>query len=194
MDPIFFASADEWRAWLERNHGSASEVLVGYWKKGTGRPSMTWPESVDEALCFGWIDGVRRGIDDERYSIRFTPRKARSTWSQVNVRRARELIDAGLMQPAGLAAFEARDEKRSGIYSYEQRKAAKLPRAMEQEFRANEKAWSFFGSRPPGYRRTAIWWVISAKREDTRKRRLATLIADSAAGRTLRHLTRPGGR
>ncbi len=194
MAPVFFSTPAEWRAWLERHQADKSEVLVGFWKKGSGRPSITWPESVDEALCFGWIDGVRKGIDDESYTIRFTPRKARSTWSSVNVKHARELIEEARMTPAGLAAFEARDEKRSGIYSYEQRTAAKLPREEEREFRANKEAWKFFQSRPPSYRQRALWWVISAKREETRARRLATLIADSAAGRTLRHLTLPGKR
>ena len=194
MKPVFFSSPPQWRAWLEANHSDAAEVWVGFWKKGSGRPSITWPESVDEALCFGWIDGVRKGIDESSYMIRFTPRKRRSTWSSVNVKRVGELIDEGRMRPAGLAAFEARDEKRSGIYAYEQRKAAKLTRDQEQQFRANREAWGFFQSRPAGYRQTAIWWVISAKREETRARRLATLIADSAAGRTLRHLTPPGKR
>lgn len=190
----FFTRPEEFRAWLDENHEEGGELWVGFWKKGSGRPSITWPESVDEALCFGWIDGVRRGIDDESYMIRFTPRKRRSTWSSGNVKRVRELIEEGRMRPAGLAAFEARDEKRSGIYSYEQRKAVRLAPEQEREFRANERAWSFFESRPPGYRRQATWWVISAKRPETRERRLATLIADSEAGRTLRHLTRPGDR
>ena len=150
---------------------------------------MTWPESVDEALCFGWIDGVRRSLGEDSYVIRFTPRKARSTWSAVNIDRARELIAEGRMRPAGLAAFEARTDDRSAIYAYEQRHAAKLEPDHEREFRANTAAWEYFQSRPPSYRRTAIWWVVSAKREETRRKRLRTLIEDSAHGRTIRQLT-----
>jgi uncharacterized protein YdeI (YjbR/CyaY-like superfamily) len=191
MEPTFFATPSDFRDWFEQNHESQAELLVGFYKKASGRPSITWPESVDEALCFGWIDGIRRGIDDESYSIRFTPRKPTSTWSSVNIKRVGELTAEGRMRPAGLAAFERRSRERSGIYSYEQRKEAKLEPDQETEFRANEEAWSFFQSQPRGYRRTATYWVISAKREDTRRRRLATLIDDSASGRRLRHLTRP---
>ena len=194
MEPIFFEGPAEFRGWLEKHHDDEAELLVGFHKKGSGRPSMTWPESVDQALCFGWIDGVRRGIDEHSYTIRFTPRKARSTWSVVNVKRAQELVEEGLMRPAGLAAFERRSEDRSGIYSYEQREEAKLDPAAEKEFRANRKAWAFFSDQAPSYRRTATHWVIRAKKEETRRRRLKTLIEDSAAGRTLRHLTRPGKR
>ena len=194
MEPIFFETPAEFRAWLEEHHADEAELLVGFHKKGSGRPSMTWPESVDQALCFGWIDGVRRGIDEHSYTIRFTPRKARSTWSVVNVKRAKELIEEGLMRPAGLAAFERRSEDRSGIYAYEQREEAKLDPAAEKEFRANQKAWAFFSDQAPSYRRTATHWVIRAKKEETRRRRLKALIEDSAAGRTLRHLTRPAKR
>jgi uncharacterized protein YdeI (YjbR/CyaY-like superfamily) len=194
MEPIFFETPAEFRAWLEEHHADEAELLVGFHKKGSGRPSMTWPESVDQALCFGWIDGVRRGIDEHSYTIRFTPRKARSTWSVVNVKRAQELVEEGLMRPAGLAAFERRSEDRSGIYAYEQREEAKLDPAAEKEFRANRKAWAFFSDQAPSYRRTAMHWVIRAKKEETRRRRLKTLIEDSAAGRTLRHLTRPAKR
>jgi uncharacterized protein YdeI (YjbR/CyaY-like superfamily) len=191
VKPVFFATPQEFRAWLEEHHADARELLVGFHKKGSGRPSVTWPESVDEALCFGWIDGIRRSLGDESYTIRFTPRKPRSTWSAVNVRRARELVAEGRVRPAGLAAFEARSATRSGIYSYEQRGRAKLEPEHERELRANASAWEFFQSQPPGYRRTATWWVVSAKREETRRRRLRTLIEDSAEGRTIRHLTRP---
>jgi uncharacterized protein YdeI (YjbR/CyaY-like superfamily) len=194
MEPIFFETPAEFRAWLEEHHADEAELLVGFHKKGSGRPSMTWPESVDQALCFGWIDGVRRGIDEHSYTIRFTPRKPRSTWSVVNVKRAQELVEEGLMRPAGLAAFERRSEDRSGIYAYEQREEAKLDPAAEKEFRANRKAWAFFSDQAPSYRRTATHWVIRAKKEETRRRRLKTLIEDSAAGRTLRHLTRPAKR
>ena len=191
MDPTFFPTPADFRAWLERNHDTKAELLVGFYKKGSGRPSITWPESVDQALCFGWIDGVRRGIDDESYTIRFTPRKVTSTWSSVNIKRVGELTSEGLMRPAGLEAFERRSAAKSGIYSYEQRREAKLDAEQERQFRAHEQAWSFFQSQPAGYRRTATYWVVSAKRDETRRRRLATLIDDSANGRRLRHLTRP---
>ena len=192
MDARFFETPAEFRAWLEAHHASADELLVGYYKKGTGRPSMTWPESVDEALCFGWIDGIRRRIDDESYSIRFTPRRARSVWSAVNITRAGELIEGGRMTPAGLAAFEARDEARSAIYSYEQRHRAALEPEQEQRLRANAAAWEWFQSRPPSWRRAAIYWVTSAKRAETRERRLAALIEGAAAGRMPKALTPPG--
>ena len=194
MEPIFFETPADFRAWLEEHHADRSELLVGFHKKGTGRPSLTWPESVDQALCFGWIDGVRRSLDEHSYTIRFTPRKARSTWSAINIRRAEELIEAGLMNPAGLAALERRSDDRSRIYAYEQRAQAKLDPAAEKEFRANRKAWAFFSEQAPWYRRNATYWVISAKKEETRRKRLRTLIEDSAAGRTLRHLTRPAKR
>lgn len=188
MEPIFFRSAEEFRSWLERHHHSSHEVFVGYHKKGSGKPSMTWEESVDVALCFGWIDGVRRGIDEERYAIRFTPRRPGSTWSARNVGRARELIDRGLMTPAGLAAFEARKEDRSP-YSYERRHQIRLDEALERRFRREARAWKRFREMAPSYRKAAIHWVMSAKREETRERRLATLIEDSAAGRTVPALT-----
>ena len=189
--PQFFADRRAWRRWLEAHHDSAAELWVGFYKKGSGKPSITWPEAVDGALCFGWIDGVRKGIDEERYKIRFTPRRRGSIWSDVNVRRAGELARDGLMHPAGRAAFDARTEARSGIYAYEQRQTATLDPAHEATFRANAAAWTFFQSRPASYRRTATWWVVSAKQEATRLRRLATLIDDSAHGRTLAQLTRP---
>jgi uncharacterized protein YdeI (YjbR/CyaY-like superfamily) len=188
--PTFFATPEAFRAWLEEHHADATELLVGYYKKGSGRPSMTWPESVDQALCFGWIDGVRRRIDDERYSIRFTPRKAQSTWSAVNLRRVPELVALDLMRPAGIAAFERRLAERSSIYAYEQRSTAVLGEDFERQFRANEEAWTFFAAQPAGYRQTAIWWVISAKRDETKRKRLAELIDDSAHERRLARLTR----
>jgi len=186
--PTFFATPDEFRAWLEAHHGTETELVVGFHKKGSGRPSITWPESVDQALCFGWIDGIRRSLDEESYTIRFTPRKPRSTWSAVNINRARELIDEGLMRPAGLAAFEARADDRSAIYSYEQRHSAVLPPEMEERFRANRAAWRFFEAQPPSYRKTAIYWVTSAKKVETRQKRLTTLIEDSANGRRIGQL------
>jgi uncharacterized protein YdeI (YjbR/CyaY-like superfamily) len=189
--PTFFETPDEFRAWLEEHHESAKELLVGFHRKGSGRPSITWPESVDEALCFGWIDGIRRGIDETSYSIRFTPRKPTSNWSSVNIARVAELEKEGRMRPAGRAAFERRSAARSGIYAYEQRKAARLDPDQQREFEsANPQAWAYFDTQPPGYRQQAIHWVVSAKRPETRARRLAPLIEDSAAGRRLRHLTR----
>ena len=188
--PTFFARPAELRAWLERHHADRRELLVGFYKKGSGRPSITWPQSVDEALCFGWIDGVRRSLGEEAYTIRFTPRQARSTWSLVNVNRAGELIAEGRMTPAGLAAFEARSADRTAIYSHERRRAAVLEPEQEARFRAAAEAWEWFQARPPSYRRAAIHWVTSAKRAETRERRLRALIEDSAAGRTIGPLTR----
>jgi uncharacterized protein YdeI (YjbR/CyaY-like superfamily) len=192
MDPTFFATPDEFRAWLQEHHESESELLVGFHKKGSGRSSITWPESVDQALCFGWIDGVRRRIDDDSYSIRFTPRTPSSTWSAVNVRRMKELVEQGLATPAGRAAFERRADDKTAIYSYEQRRAAQLEPEQERRFRANERAWSWFEAQAPSYRRTAIHWVTSAKRPETRERRLTQLIEDSEAGRRIGPLRRAG--
>ena len=192
MAPTFFATPSEFRSWLEENHARVPELSVGFYKTGSGRPSITWPEAVDQALCFGWIDGVRRGIDDVSYMIRFTPRKATSFWSAVNIKRVGELAALGQMTAAGTRAFEQRAGERSGVYSYEQSKTVRLDDAYEQRFRANEQAWNFFTSQAPWYQRAAIWWVVSAKREETRLRRLAALIADSERGRTVAPLTRPG--
>jgi uncharacterized protein YdeI (YjbR/CyaY-like superfamily) len=194
MDVTFFDSPAAFRAWLEANHGAAKELWVGYYKKGSGRPSITWPESVDEALCFGWIDGIRKSVDDVSYTIRFTPRKPRSNWSAVNVARVAELTRLGRMHPAGRKAFEGRAEEKTGVYSYEQRHSAALDEAYTQQFCANQAAWDFFQAQPAGYRRTAIWWVVSAKKEATRLKRLATLIEDSAHGRTIAALARPARR
>ena len=191
MDVVFFETPAMFRAWLEQHHATTQELWVGYYKKGSGKPSITWPESVDEALCFGWIDGVRKTIDDTSYTIRFTPRKARSTWSAVNMKRVEELTRLGRMHPAGLKAFEERSEAKTGVYAYEQRQAAELGEEFERQFRANEQAWAFFQAQPAGYRRTATWWVISAKKDETRRKRLATLIEDSENGRTIGLLTRP---
>jgi uncharacterized protein YdeI (YjbR/CyaY-like superfamily) len=192
--PTFFATPADWRSWLEANHDTATELLVGLYKKGSGRPSITWPESVDQALCFGWIDGVRKRIDDESYTIRFTPRKPTSTWSAVNIKRVKELAEMGLMYPAGLKAYEARADEKSAIYSYEQRHHAALEEAEEQQFRANPKAWEWFQGQAPSYRKAALWWVVSAKQEATRARRLAALIKDSAAGKPVPPLTPRRGR
>jgi uncharacterized protein YdeI (YjbR/CyaY-like superfamily) len=190
MTPTFFATPAEFRAWFEEEHERAQEVWVGFYKKGSGKPSVTWPEAVDEALCFGWIDGQRRGLDAASYVIRFTPRKPRSTWSAVNIKRVEELTAQGRMRPAGLAAFAKRVEDRSRIYAYEQDGGPRLDAAAEELFRANRAAWGFFQARPAWYRRTATWWVISAKRDETKQKRLATLITDSEQGRTIAQLTR----
>lgn len=180
MDPTYFATPVDFRVWLAANHATAGELWVGFYKKGSGRPSITWPESVDEALCYGWIDGLRKRLDDKRYVIRFTPRRRGSIWSEVNQRRVAELSAAGRMQPAGLAAYEARDDDKSRLYSYEARHQPLDP-AYETEFRADVAAWAYWEAQPPHYRRGATHWVMSAKREETRRRRLAALIADSAA-------------
>ncbi len=192
--PTFFATPAEFRAWLEANHETATELLVGFHKKGSGLPSIAWPESVDQALCFGWIDGVRRSLGETSYAIRFTPRTARSNWSAVNITRAQELRDQGLMHPAGLAAFAARSDERSNTYSFEQRGPVELSAGDRETFEANGDAWRFFQSQPPSYRKAAIWWVIGAKRDETRARRLATLIDDSAHERRVRSLTPPAAR
>ena len=183
--PKFFATPEAFRAWFESYHEHETELLVGFYKKVTGKPSITWPESVDEALSFGWIDGKRKSIDEVSYTIRFTPRKARSNWSAINVKRMAVLIAEGRVRPRGLAAFEQRSAERTGIYSYENRKSAKLEPEAEREFRRNKKAWAYFEAEAPSYRTLAIWWVVSAKREETRRSRLATLIADSARGRRI---------
>ncbi|HKF01240.1 MAG TPA: YdeI/OmpD-associated family protein [Candidatus Sulfotelmatobacter sp.] len=174
--PQFFPTLADWRAWLEKHHANTEEFWVGFYKRDSGRPSITWPESVDGALCFGWIDGVRKSIDATSYKIRFTPRKPRSIWSAINIKRAKELSKQRLMHAAGLAAFEKRDGNRSAIYAYEQRKTAKLPSEFDRQFRTNPEAWTFFQSQPPWYQRTSTYWVISAKKEETRVKRLAILI------------------
>ncbi|HEX6925169.1 MAG TPA: YdeI/OmpD-associated family protein [Longimicrobiaceae bacterium] len=187
MQPTFFPTPDDFRRWLAQHHDSARELWVGFYKKGSGRPSITWPESIDEALCFGWIDGVRRSLDEESYVIRFTPRRQGGRWSAINTRRAEELIRGGRMQPAGLRAFEARDpEKPSG--GLRGRNPPELTPEHEARFRANPEAWSHFEAQPPGYRRLVIGWVIGAKQEATRIRRLETLIQHSASGKRVRFM------
>jgi uncharacterized protein YdeI (YjbR/CyaY-like superfamily) len=191
MDATFFATPAEFRHWLEENHETASELWVGFHKTKTGKPSITWPESVDEALCFGWIDAVRKRIDDDSYMIRFTRRKPGSIWSLVNVRKVEELIRQKRMKPAGLKAFEARDEKKTGIYSFEG-SALALDAAAEKELRAHRQAWDFYQKQAPSYRKAAEHWVMGAKKEETRAKRLAQLIEDSEKGARLAHLTSPG--
>jgi uncharacterized protein YdeI (YjbR/CyaY-like superfamily) len=192
MDPVFFETPADFRAWLEANHESETELLVGFHKRGSGLPSMTWPESVDEALCFGWIDGLRRSLGDESHTIRFTPRRPRSIWSNRNVERVRVLTEEGRMRPAGLAAFERRSEDGTGVYSFDRKDEPALTGDQTRRFKANAKAWKWFNAQAPSYRRTATHWVSSAKKEETRERRLAQLIEDSAAGRTVPPLTRTG--
>jgi uncharacterized protein YdeI (YjbR/CyaY-like superfamily) len=193
MKPKFFPSPSDWHAWLEEHHEKHEELWVGFHKVGSGKASITWPEAVDGALCFGWIDGVRKSLGEISYVIRFTPRRAKSIWSAVNIKRVAELSALGLMRAKGAEAFERRTGKRSEMYAYEQRMGAKLSGVHEGQFRANKKAWSFFQSHPPWYRRTASWWVISAKKEETRLKRLAQLIDDCEQGRTLAQLKRPAG-
>jgi uncharacterized protein YdeI (YjbR/CyaY-like superfamily) len=192
-DPIvFFPDPAAWRSWLARHHERRPHLWVGFHKRATGRPSITWPEAVDQALCFGWIDGIRKSIDEARYKIRFTPRRATSLWSKINIQRVAALTRQGLMQPAGLVAFGKR--KRTGVYSYEQTRRARLPLAFEQRFRAETAAWAYFQERPPWYRKAVTHWVVSAKKEETRERRLGLLIEHSSAGRLIPPLRRPGTR
>lgn len=191
MKARFFDGPAEWRAWLEKNHATATELVVGFHKRGTGKPSLTWPESVDEALCFGWIDGVRRRIDDEAYQIRFTPRKKSSTWSAVNVKRVAVLDEEGRMTAAGRAAFAARKAEKTAIYSHEQtRESVVLSPAHAKRLRANERAWADWEARPPWYRRSATWYVMSAKKEETREKRFAQLLECSANGEAIGPLRR----
>lgn len=175
--PRFFKSPAEFRAWMEKRHAQEPALLVGFHKRDSGKPSITWPESVDVALCFGWIDGVRKRIDDVSYTIRFTPRKPSSTWSAVNVKRVAELEEMGLMSSAGRAAFEKRKEAKTATYAYEQDGEARLDAEDERRFRANKKAWKFFESRAPWLKRREVWKVVSAKQAKARERRLARLIA-----------------
>jgi len=175
MKSIYFPTAADFRAWLTTNHASCTELIVGFYKKGSGTPSIAYSEALDQALCFGWIDGVRKSVDAARYTIRFTPRKPKSYWSAVNTNRAQELIKLGIMQSPGLKAFQARDQASTNRYSFE-RETAKFPRAYSRQFRSNPDAWAFFQSQPPYYKRAITWWVICAKQEETRFRRLQTLI------------------
>ena len=189
LNPTHFETPDAFREWLEENHDRKEVLWVGFWKKSTGRPSITWPESVEVALCFGWIDGLRRSVDEERYAIRFTPRRPGSIWSARNLEVYAELEAAGRVAAPGRAAYEVRDPEKTNRYSFE-REEAELDEAFERRFRENPEAWSFFRSQPPGYRKITIHWVMSAKREDTRERRLKTLIEDSAAGLKIKELRR----
>jgi uncharacterized protein YdeI (YjbR/CyaY-like superfamily) len=185
VKPVFFATREEFRAWLERHHASANELWLGVYKKASGRPSITWPEAVDEALCFGWIDGIRQSLDADSYANRFTPRKPTSNWSEKNTRRFHELEAQGRVRPAGRRAFEQRREGGAGSVTYEQRHAVRLDPASERRFRARKRAWAWFEAQPDGYKSMARYWVMSAKKQETRERRLATLIEDAANGRRI---------
>jgi uncharacterized protein YdeI (YjbR/CyaY-like superfamily) len=184
MKPLFHKSAVEFREWLERNHQTANELWVGFYKRDSGRAGITYSEALDEALCFGWIDGIRKSVGKISYTIRFTPRRPDSIWSQVNTARVRKLTETGRMRPPGLQAFQERDRKKSAKHSYE-RKRSRLDADSEKRFQSQKTAWDFFQAQAPWYRRTATWWVVSARKEETRLKRLATLIKDSAEGRRL---------
>lgn len=191
MKPKFFGDPQRFRKWLEKNHQKEKELLVGFYKKATGKPGITWPESVEQALCFGWIDGIRRSIDEESYSIRFTPRNPKSTWSAKNIATVGRLKKKGLIAPAGLAAFNRKEENNSKIYSFEQ-KIIELSKEYKKEFKSNKKAWNNFQSMAPYYRKVTVHWVMSAKQETTRLRRLQILITDSENGEKIK-LMRAGG-
>jgi uncharacterized protein YdeI (YjbR/CyaY-like superfamily) len=183
--PKFFKTPGSFHKWLAANHAKSKELWVGFYKKDSGKASITWPESVDEALCFGWIDGIRKSIDEDSYKIRFTPRKPTSVWSAVNIRNVAKLIKEDRMQAAGMKAFEARKENRSGIYAYEQR-SPELVEPYLGKLKQNKAAWKFFQAQPPSYRKVMNWWVVSAKREETRLKRLEQLIEESAQGKRMR--------
>ena len=184
MKPKFFRTSADFGTWLEKNHATATELWVGLYKRDTGKPSITWPESVDQALCFGWIDGIRKRVDEISYQIRFTPRRRGSIWSATNIKRAKELVRQRQMRPIGLKAFAARIENKSGIYSYEQR-STELSQPYAKLLKKNKAAWNFFQTQSPSYRKMTGWWIISAKKEETRMARLAKLIGASAKGKRL---------
>ena len=186
--PTYFATQSDFRNWLAENHDRVSELIVGFYKVGSGKPSMTWSESVDQAICFGWIDGVRQSVDHESYFIRFTPRKPKSIWSGINIKKVEVLSSKGLMTPPGLAAFNISEKSKSKIYSYEKEETM-LSAGYEKLFSVNKKAWSFFQAMPKSYKKTAVHWVMSAKQEATREKRLNELITDSEAGRKIKSLS-----
>jgi len=184
LKPKFFRTPTHFETWLQKNHATATELWVGFYKKDSGKPSITWPESVDQALCFGWIDGIRKRIDEISYQIRFTPRRRGSIWSAINIKRADELVRQKQMRPSGFKAFASRIENKSGIYSYEQR-STELTEPYAQLLKKNKSAWNFFKIQSPSYRKMMGWWIISAKREQTRMARLGKLISASAKGKRL---------
>jgi len=193
MTPRFFRAPADFRAWLHAHHGTETELWIGFYKVKSGKGGMVYREALDEALCYGWIDGLVRRVDEDCYAQRFTPRRRDSTWSLVNTRRVKDLIAQGRMHPAGLAAFEGRDRKKAGLYSFEQQQEARLAPSFARQLKANAAARAFFEAQPRGYRRLATWWVMSAKKEETRARRFARLLDDSAAGRRINAVT-PGRR
>ena len=184
MTPTFFRTPADLRKWFRKNHATATELWIGFYKVGRGKASVTWPESVDEALCCGWIDGIRKTIDEDSYKIRFTPRRPRSVWSAVNIKRVKALSDEKRMLPAGLEAFAARRENKSGIYSYEQRPLDRAEPYLS-EMKRHKAAWTFFAAQPPSYRKVMTWFILSAKREETRLQRLEKLIGVSATGKRM---------
>lgn len=185
----FFESQEKFREWLEKNHASEKEVWVGFHKVDTKKPTLTWSQSVDQALCFGWIDGIRKSLDANSYTIRFTPRNPKSVWSNININKVEELTKKGLMHPVGLELFRARKEENSGIYSFEQA-STEFTEVYLAKFQENKKAWANFTSMPPSYRKAVIWWVISAKQEETRQKRLEILIGDSERGERISQFKR----
>ncbi len=188
MKPIFFKDQSELRKWFEKNHLSEQELILGYYKKATEKETVSWSESVDQALCFGWIDSVRKSIDAESYQIRFTPRKPNSIWSNVNISKIKEMTDKGLMNQTGIEAFNKRKEHKSGIYAFETEEK-QLTSEFETQFKANKKAWDFFNQQPPGYKKLALHYVMTAKLEATRNKRFQDLITDSEASLRLRQLS-----
>jgi uncharacterized protein YdeI (YjbR/CyaY-like superfamily) len=186
MKPLFFKTPNDFRQWLSKNHDKETELLVGFHKKGTGKPSITWPESVEQALCFGWIDGVRRSFNEDSYTIRFTPRKATSTWSAININKIEELIAKNIVNEAGMSAYAKRKESNSKIYSYEREEDAELPKAMERIFKANKPAWEFFIKQPPYYRKIMLHHIVSAKQDKTKQSRFDALVKACAEGKRLR--------
>ena len=185
MEPVFFKTPADFRAWLENNHDRQSELIVGFYKVGSGKQSITWPESVDEALCFGWIDGVRRSLGKDSYTIRFTPRRADSIWSAVNINKMEKLLEKGLVKPEGIAAYEKRKDEKSKVYAFEQRKDAVLPAELEAAFKANTAAWDFFMKQAPSYRKVVLHWITTAKQEKTKLSRFEKLVKASAEGKRL---------
>lgn len=187
----YFKTEENLRKWYMKNHNKLTEQWIGYYKKTSGKPGITYSQAVDQALCFGWIDGIAKGIDENQYCQRFTPRRPNSIWSAVNLKKVDALIKKKLMTPAGMKIYNERNKDKTNMYSFEQNKH-ELPAIYEKKFKANKKAWENFHKMAPSYRKPAIWWVISAKQEETQLRRLATLIEDSEAGRKIKQMKRPG--
>jgi uncharacterized protein YdeI (YjbR/CyaY-like superfamily) len=185
---LFFPTPKDLRKWFEKNHKKEKELFIGYYKVSSGKPSITWSQSVDEAICFGWIDGIRRSVDDESYCIRFTPRNPKSNWSAINIKKVEELTELGLMKPEGLNTLSFRKEEKSKIYSYENA-AVELNRSYEKKFKTNKQAWKYFQSSPPSYQKTTTRWVMSAKQEETRLKRLEELIRDCALGKKIKAMS-----